>query len=627
MNKGWRLIGVLALIFLVASDPLAQTSKGQKTLEADSLLTNCDTRYKSGDYKNALKSCYLAKKVYEEIQDRYGISQANLKINTIEGILSPNQLAEIYYRIAADYYLEPDNDVKGLEMALVWAKESLRLYDEISGETGVSGRLKCEDMIRELNRAIEKSTSVCKDDADLLYDKAKNSFFLNDYVAARNYAMNASAKYAICPYNTGVILSSELISSINLKMRQIRGDAKAAYDQAIKFYSSQNFDLCVARASESVRLYTEIGESDGLESAASILSECTSGIEDDESKMRKEADKYLKDAEMLSIIPDCQNSTRLADRSLQIYQELYNRAQRTEKDLPEKRQTKSLLYQSLMYSVKQLKSRIQETCSIDEMNRIANQYYRQSQDFYLQNKLNDALAYAINSRNIYDQLRNYVGIEIADTLISQIQMRMSQINEAETYLENAIAWKNSAKLEEAMHSANRAYALYQHIDLKNKVAECEELFVEIRENMKKLESANNYLFNSRGFYEAKDFENANSHARVAFKLFTEVNDTLGISESGMIVKDSQERLDELNASFRNKVIFIGAIVAISGFLLYQINRKKSVMEAEIENKRKVQETESRRRREELEIRSMGETQSKVEAELRRLIDEERDKVD
>ena len=173
-----------------------------------------------------------------------------------------------------------------------------------------------------MNRKIQDSKNACIRGGDEIYQKAQNAFFLNDFLIGREYASNASRIYTNCPYPAGVYKAADMLTSINGKLDEIRSEAKAAYDQAIGYYTKKQFDLCMGRASESQNLYMKIGDDEGTNSATSVLSECNKGVDTIESDLKRKADALKKEAEYFAVIPDCQNATNRANAARKIYKDL-----------------------------------------------------------------------------------------------------------------------------------------------------------------------------------------------------------------------------------------------------------------------------------------------------------------
>ncbi len=146
MNRYALIITIIAIIIFQANPAYAKEETAL-TFEADSLMRDCEIRFKSGNYEGALKMCYRAENIYKRVPDPYGITKVGVQIREIENLLSDNQLAQYYYNIGSDYYLQTESAIDLLEQSKFFGEKCLAAYGKIEGPAGISGRLKCEDLI------------------------------------------------------------------------------------------------------------------------------------------------------------------------------------------------------------------------------------------------------------------------------------------------------------------------------------------------------------------------------------------------------------------------------------------------------------------------------------------------
>ncbi|MFH1055558.1 MAG: hypothetical protein V1744_05645 [Candidatus Altiarchaeota archaeon] len=616
-------VGALCIVLLIAFFASAEYS----SLEADSLYQTAERSYRSGLYQNALASAYLSKEAYGAIGQRWGVDKCDKLIGEIGLVLTPTQLADTYYGIAGEYFTRANKDTFDLSRAIMMAQEAKKIYASIGGTVGSSGILKCEDLINEASQEINDNVNSCIREGDDLYAKAQNSFFSDYYVTAKIYASNASARYLACPYQTGVDKSALLLSSINAKIDEIRTNAKASYDKAIQYYTAGDTKLCIQYAGASQGLYTSIDDSEGYSAATMLLSRCKETGDRWEQGMKKQAQAYSEEAKRFSLIGDCFNATDRASKAKSIYQQLRDLALQREGNLPKSQQYTVKLYDTYIGEVNALMSKIQDTCSAERMLIIAETYYRTSQEYYLQLNLNEALSYANSARNIFFQLKNYVGVSKSDTLIEQIKMVMRQRSEAESLVASAKAFSMSANFDEALVDASRAGRLYSDMHDNDNTEKVGELVQAIRDGMDKLDSANKNFNKALNYLQASDYGNTLTSAEAANKLYVEVNYTIGVDESKKVIDTSREELDKQSSQSRNTMILIGVIGIVAVFLALQYLRSKRVMETDLKTRSQQGEEDMRRRNEELSLRVEEDTKSKVDDELRRLIEAERGKLE
>jgi hypothetical protein len=609
---------------------LALLASATSDLEADVFYKSAEGYMKDGDYENALSSVYRAKDIYQENTNTWGVQRCEKLINQMASLLTPTQLADKYYSIAGTYFLQTSNDPVAIQRSIDMATLAKGIYATVGGSTGESGKLKCEDLIRRARDKISTLTNNCIRGGDELFEKSQNSFFLGYYVEAKNFALNASERYSNCPYTPGVDKTANLLSSINAKIDDIRVQAKASYDKAVQYYTQSTPDSnkrCIEFAAASQDLYNQIKDTEGYSSAIALASRCRGGISAFEEEKRREAQDYLDEAKRLYLIPDCINSTDRANKAKSIYQEFRNKAGEEEKDLQGDERVKTNLYNSYLNDVNSLLSKIADTCQAEQMLKTAEDFYRKSQEYYLQNNLNEALAYANNARNIFAKFKNYVGISKCDTILGQINSRVSQRGEANAYLKNAEGYYNVANFEEAAIEANKAKVIYSLVYDKDNIAKVDEFLVTVKDGVAKLNQANKNYGTAQNLMDQGNYKDALPQALEAKKLYLAINYTIGVSESDRIIVNSQEQIDAASKEFTNQAIIFGVLFILSAVLILQFVTRKKAMESEFETKKVTEEEKMRRKEEEWSIRTEEDTKSRVEDELRKLIESERGKMD
>lgn len=625
MNKIVRYLVVVTLLSTMAT---AQNQVSE--FEAESFYKAADVNFKSGLYQNALTSAYLAREDYVALGSQWGVQRCDNLILQIEGVLSQPQLAGIYLQIAGDYYLQTETDIRILNRAVEMAERAKRIYQQIGGVEGSTGLLKCEDIIQVAKKKIGDAMSVCVRAGDDFYDKAQSSLFSGFYLTAKNFASNASIKYANCPYQRGVDDTASLLTTINNKIEDIRVNSKAAYDKALEYFAANNMDACKQYAAESQSLYTKIGDIEGYAAATLLASRCAGEIDRWEDDMKKQAAQYLEEGKRFSVIPNvnnCVNATDRIDKARAIYEQLYKKAQDEEENNPVNQRPTMEYYTSLISETNRLMSKVQDTCGQERMRVIAEEYYRKSQEFYLDLSLNDALSYANNARSIFSNLRDYVGISKTDTLIEQIRMVMSQRQEAEAYMRNAQTSYSVAIFDDASINANKAKVLYTNIHDKNGITAASDLLANNTAGINKLNDANVKFSKAQGQFELAQYDAALQQATLANRIYTEINYAIGIAESERIMALSNEQIEAASAAQRSTMIFIGVLAVISAILIYQYLVRKRTLEMESKTRNRQQDETFRRKDEEFQLRSEEDTKSRVDDELRKLIESERNKIE
>ena len=621
-----RLLVWLAVLLLAQ----AAYSEEQSKFAADVYLKSAEGYLRSGDYENALRSAYMAKEIYGLLKDDYGSARAERVISDVEALLPPLQLADRYYNIAGGYLLSEDVSLSSLQRCSEMAGRCRDICVRVGGVSGVSCKLKCEDLVQRCSKKIFDTTAQCVREGDDLLGKAQGSFFGGFYTLARSYAVNASEKYISCPYPTGIDNAANLQALINSKIDEFRMNAKASYDKAVQYFAQntqEDYTRCIEYAAAAQAFYTKIEDTEGYSTATSIASRCQLMIDENTEDSMREAAIYLQEAKSLSLIPDCGNATDRANRAIDIYWRFYHKARATEKDLSPNQQLGMKLYGSHIQEVNLVLGTIRDQCSEKQMLRIAEDFYSKSQEFYLTQSLNEALTYASNARKIFLQYQKYVGVSKCDTLVNQINIRVQQRAEANSYYAAAKDRYRVASFDEALLNANKAKAIYSGILDTNSVAEMDMFIGNVSQGMLRLDDANTKYRLGKNLYDVGRYKDALPPSQTALSLYTLVNYSVGIDESNKLISDVEVKVAEEQQKFINNVILFGAIFMVSAFLIIQFTGRKRAVEAEYRHKIMVENERERRTEEELLIRSEEDTKSKVEDELRKLVESERNKID
>jgi hypothetical protein len=610
----------------------AQLAAGQEPtqLEADVFYKSAEGYFSEGDYENALMSVYRAREIYSQVRNDWGVQRCNGMIGKIEGVLAPAQLANMYYGIAGTYFTVDSKDTTTLQRAIDMATRAKTVFATVVGPAGTAGKLKCDDLIQRAIKLRDDIINNCIRQGDQMVDKSQNAFFQEYYQTARMYATNASEKYLSCPDQNGADAAAALLTSINNRIYNLRTQAKASYDKAIEYYASGTPDSqqrCVEYALAAQNIYTKINDQEGSSSASLLASRCRKDINQFEELKRKEAAEYYEEAKRLSIIPDCINATDRANKAMAIYRDFYNQAYEREKTLTTEKQVNLNLYKAFMSDVGSVLSKIMSSCTSERMLQIAEDFYKRSQQYYLDNQLNEAIAYANNARSLFSQFKSYVGLSKCDTLITQINVRIEQRNEGDNYAKEAEAAYNVANFDYALVQNEKARVIFTGIYDRDRMDKTQNFSLRIKAGMRLLEDANLQFGKARSSFELRKYNDALPPATASNRIYTEINYSYGMQESQRIMDESQKAIDEANAKFMTNVIIFGTLFLLSAFLIVQYRSRKQAVETDYRRRVSDQEDRERRKDEEWTIKSEEETKTKVEDELRKMIENERGKID
>ncbi|MCX6694708.1 MAG: hypothetical protein NTU61_00210 [Candidatus Altiarchaeota archaeon] len=563
----------------------------------------------SNEYKNALRSIYRSREVYEELNITSGISRCEQVISQINATLTQEQMADAYYDIAGEYFLLGGNTIDNMERVIFMSQNAKDRYYETRDSEGV---LKADNLIQSANTTIIGIKESRLEEADQFFLQAQQKYLVGDYVTARTYALNASQLYASIPEPNGMSKTATLVSTIEDMIRGIKINGAASYDKALQLYAKEDYEQSINFAIESRRLYESVEDADGVQKTTLLISNINEKIGQNlDSTLRRARSLYLE-AQELYIIQDCINSTRRASDSRAIYKDLYDKAWAEEKDKWPEERVKTKTYAAYIKEVDDLVAKIQKVCGENVMLQQAEKFYQDAQQNFLNNKLDDAMSYAKNARNIYSDLKNYVGLSKCDSLIEQINNKLTQLQQAENYMNNSMNYYRSADFEKANYEATQAKSIYDKMFYAEKSNTVQTFMERIANASKNTE------------FEIIEYGSSLDNAKLAKLLDGQINYTLGVNQSDILVRDSESKVSEEQAKLYNTIIVIVLAAVVVGAAAYSWMSKQRKFETEVTEKRAIADQKMKKKEEELTLRKEDEVKEKVEEELRRLIDRERE---
>ncbi|MFH1403530.1 MAG: hypothetical protein ABIH11_04595 [Candidatus Altiarchaeota archaeon] len=621
MNK-WRIMIVAFITVLF----LSLTVSAAFTYEADAMFRAAQTYLESNDIKNSLRSLHIARGIYDKNRNEKAVMRCDEMLSEIDKTVSKSQLAEYYYEIAGDYFIAAGSskcDVDSLQMTIDMAKRGKEAYRVLGGIASSQGILKSEDLINSATVELNKCEADKYREAENMFNMAKSQFFLEEYLLAREFALNASDIYSKIPDAQGMSKTATLLGKIDENINQIKINAAASYDKALRLYAAKNLDESMEYAAASQRLYNRIRDEDGYMQASNLISKINDAIGADADRKFREAKKYISDAETYYTIGDYVNATESAKNAKEIYEYFETKAGEREAHLQPSQRVETRLWGNRVKEVNTLLADIQSSWGEVRIRETADLYYKTAQEQMLKNRLNEALAYANNARSLYSDLTDYVGISKTDTLVEQIKTKMQLITQADIFFRSGRSFYNVAEFENAYAETSKAKAIYDDVLDANKSAEAQILLDKIRDGDDKKEEATTHYRKAQAHYEVLDYENALEWAKKANVLYKEINYSIGIVESQTIITESEEYIHEEWVKTRNLMIGAGIVVIIAVVLILKFTTKEKTLEEEAKARRDVEEERSRRREDESALEVEKETKERVEDELRRLIEQER----
>lgn len=174
-------------------------------------------------------------------------------------------------------------------------------------------------------------------------------------------------------------------------------------------------------------------------------------------------------------------------------------------------------------------------------NLDAENYYSKSYDYYIKNDYENSGIYAEKAKEIYLEINNTDGILKSGYMLILTKQNLTSEEKkrvGDLYYDNAVKYLNSNKFEDALLYAERSLRIYSGINYSEGSRRSNLLISEINEGIAKnrKEEANNYYLKALDYYFfGKDLRNSTIYAEKAMRIYSELNDSGGISKSESLV--------------------------------------------------------------------------------------------
>lgn len=616
-----RVLFLAAAIMVLMSASVSAASQYEAEQYYNAARQFCSEK----DWENCLRSIERAKEAYIELSDSRGISKCDNFFTEQFKDHTPEQVAQLYYFIATDYYLEAKKDqIDYYKRCLNLAQECDSRYQAIGGSIGTSGSLKCSELSKTCSSEIFRITASQKEVAGFYYEMAQTAYREKRYVDARDYVLNSSRIYNSIPDPTGVGKTAQLLTSIQNTIEDIRVNAAVSYSESLNYFARDNYNTAREYAIASQNLYSSIADAEGVQKSSLLLSQINTKIGLSKQERLDNARSLYIQAQEYYVLQRYANASMAANQAKLIYSEFLQEAREKEADLPEHRRVETMLYQGYIQDVNKLLAQITKDWGEGRMLEQAEFLYSKSQEAYSANQLETALAYARNALNMYTELGNYVGISKSNNLIATINTRIQRVVEVTAIQDSAEKYYQVADFENAYYEATRAKKIYQEIWMPDKATEIDNLITQINSGREKKARADQYYGTALGHFQAANYEQAKTNAVNAQTLYSQINYELGITESKRIVDESEKILYQEWVRFRNTMLIVGTVGIVIVFVLVSWKKKQQALEQEFQKRMEIEREHTRREKEEWSLEQESETKSRVEDELRKLVQEERE---
>lgn len=615
--KNSILLSVIILLIVLSSMVTAVTD-----YEAESQYKTALTYFQGNDFRNTLRSAHLAKNLFQAMNNQAGIDKSNRLITQVNELLNDAQMAGAYYDIASDYYLH-DTTLSSLTSAKEFAQYASEYYNRAGDADGV---LMSEDLVRSVQTEINSRMSEKMAQAETFYQTARQKYLNGDYLQARTLAINASIIFNEILDQSGISKTASLVVNIDADINKTRFNAVASYDRALDYYSQKNCSNAARYAAVSQQLYTKIGDLDGMVRATNLVSRINSECARMDDELMKEAELYYNKAEDSLIMEQYSNATDYAKMARNIYNTFYTKAYAEEKDLPDSQQVRMKFYRSYLIKVDNLLGTINSRWSREERLKQAESFYNISQFFYVTNQLEFSMNYAERAKSYFTDLNEYLGVAKCESLISSINAKMENKRQADDYYEKAVSFFNTAEFENALLYAEKAREIYVEIVDQPNTLKVQNFTQAANDGIKFRNEADAYQTQAGGYFNVGDYENAKQYSKKAHLIYLQINFTIGSINSEQILNRSNEKINENYVQFRNNALIAAGVILLGGFLILQRLGQQRQVETEIKKEKQRIEEDTKMLHKEMAVKTEKETKERVEDELRRLVEQEREQM-
>ena len=597
---------------------MVSASSSQQISEADANFVSAEKYLVEDDYKNALRSAHLARRIYDAAENNDAVRQTDSLINDISAEITQSMKAHYYYEIGEYYFYltEKDKSLDSLEKAIYFTELSRKEYVAIDDKNSAQ---RAQDIRDRAQDEIDRYFSNEKIKANTFYNIARTRYIEKDYITALSYAENSSIIYSLIPDESGMERTGTLIANIKQKIEEITQNAQSTCDTAMSFYNEADMEQALFFASKCKALYESVVYRPGVLRANDLQTLINEFTEHTISDKKADAAQYYKDAEEAYVRQQFANATDFLRKSRDIYAQLFDET------LPEDKVAREY-YLGLMYDVDLLYNEVSSQWGSDRKTQQAEQFFTQAQQYYIEMHFDEAMTYAERSKNLFDDLQNYVGVSKTKSLIQTITERVNREKNGDENLTSAKHYHSISDFENALVHAKRAKMIYSTLVGSNKSLLADEMLSVINVSMDKKFEASRLYNLAYEQYNSANFDASKESSQQAYDIYVEINYTIGIEESKNLLDQASEKVSAAKAKQRTIILSVVIVVVIIAIVLVKYSRKKK----EVEEAAKLAE-EERSKHDQIEAKKW-EVKKEIEAgkmaeeKFKEMIAEERDLI-
>jgi hypothetical protein len=630
-NRNLFCAVIASMIILLAANIVAAAQSNE--LIANNWYEEAEKSYNSKDCVNANIAANKALTFYSMDGNSIGVSKTIDLIGRISSCLKSN--GDVFYGQALQKYTE-----QLYSDAITWANKAREQYAAIPDDLSVA---KCDKIVSDSN---DRITANQKTHADQVFLTARKLYENKDYVNALINANEALTTYTAIGDSANAEICQALISAINNDKFEIKQLSDAKLRQATELYVNalndrkfDNFVNAKKLANEAQSGYAKIGDTDGYNSAADVVSGINVQISLLETSFKKLAEDDYNEAAKQFLLG---KAAREDEEKISYFQKaitMYTNSSDKYKQLVQwasdvGNNSKSSTYNDLAKKcgsmIKEVEKELENIGSASKAEDLFSEAY----DLYNQGECKNATAKANASRVMFVKLKDQAGIFNGDKLLYDINECIKKLASAEGIMKNASADYGIADYGNAGNKTKAAIEIYNQTKYQPGYLKAIDFQKNITKAVELKKQADKDLSKAQFDLEQNKLEEAKTLVEGAEKTYKSINYSAGI-------ESSQALKEKINAAIKKRgddsfwgmtvtggILFLAiVIVAVSSYIKKSQKQKKE-KEERIKEERARAEAEAIRRQSEAQKDS--ERSKELEAErlrLKAMIDDEMHKIE
>ncbi len=458
------------------------------------------------------------------------------------------------------------------------------------------GMDRCDGLIAKIDKKVSEDKGA---HADSLYHQAEELFISERYILAKGYIQNASAIYTEIGNSAGIERCRQFLITIGGKITDIRERANINYGMAQDYYEKggyKNYDTAIEYAGEAKRLYLWIDDQEGAVKAQELMDVLFGGMSAYETEQNKKAEKYYSEARTDYLLEDYEIANSTLIKAYNIYRRFFDIARSADD------RTMMANYSKKIKKVTKLQNRINEELIKARIRADAEDLYGKAYVFFGSGCFRNASEKVEKAYELFESIDYPTGM--SKCIVLRIKINESQRNLGDATLEymSAKGYYQSADYEAAMaHIRNGSNILLKmECDEKSRCCYSEykklqDLNLSIQTGIAKKEKADNYYAEAERYFGLSNYEMSRDYSIRANDIYKEINYSIGISQSEDMISSNEDMLGA--AEKQSNIFSIGVVLVVTIMVIFVILKWRSEREErEMEERHRIGEEIQRKER-------------------------------